>query len=60
MAQSLAGTCREVKGGKVKNLKKKIVEGFLWACALIFTMLGIAVAMMLVGLFTFAITRAMA
>lgn len=49
-----------MQGGEVKNLKKKIVEGFLWACALIFTMLGIAGAMMLVGLLTFAITRAMA
>lgn len=44
----------------MKNLKKKIVEGFLWACALTFTMLGIVRAMMIVGLLTFAITRAMA
>ena len=44
----------------MKNLKKKIVEGFLLACALTFTMLGIVGAMMLVGLLTFAITRAMA
>lgn len=43
----------------MKNLKKKIVEVFLWACALTFTMLGIAGAMMLVGRLTFAITRAM-
>ena len=49
-----------MQGGEVKNLKKKIIEGFLWACALTFTMLGIAGAMMLVGLLTFAITRAMA
>ncbi len=44
----------------MKNLKKKIIEGFLWACALTFTMLGIVGAMMLIGLITFAITRAMA
>ena len=44
----------------MKNLKKKIVEGFLLACPLTFTMLGIVVAMMLVGLLTFAITRAIA
>ena len=41
-------------------MKKKIVEGFIWACALTFTMLGITGAIMLVGLLAFAITRAMA
>lgn len=44
----------------MKLLKKKILEGFFYACALTFTMLGIAGAIMLVGLFTFAIMRAMA
>lgn len=44
----------------MKLLKKKIIEGFLWACALTFTMIGIVGAMILVGLLTFAITRAMA
>lgn len=44
----------------MKLLKKKIIEGFLWACALTFTMLGIVGAMMIAGLLTFAITRAIA
>lgn len=44
----------------MKLLKKKIVEGFLYSCALTFTMLGIVGAMMLVGLITFAITRVIA
>lgn len=41
----------------MKILKKKILEGFLYSCALTFTVLGIAGAIMLVGLFTFAIMR---
>lgn len=38
-------------------MKKKLIEAFLWTCAVVLSLLGIAGAMTLVALITFFLTR---
>ena len=38
-------------------MKKKLVEAFIWTCAVVLSLLGIAGAMTLVALITFFLTR---
>ena len=55
MAEALAENCREIQGGEV--MKKKLVEAFLWTCAVMMSLLGIAGAMTIVALITFGLIR---